>query len=58
MESDPAPFFANTFLFYHEWQHINNLKKENIISTQKFCHTFRFTDDLITTSKENFEKYI
>ena len=32
MGSYPAPFFANRFLVYYEWQNINNLKKENVIS--------------------------
>ena len=55
MGSDPAPFFANLFLFYYEWQFINNLKKVNVISARKFCYTFRFIDDLITINNANFE---
>ena len=55
MGSDPAPFFANLFLFYYEWQYINNLKKENVVSARKFCYTFRFIDDLITINNTNFE---
>ena len=58
MGSDPAPFFANLFLFFYEWQYINNLKKENVIAARKFCYTFRFIDDLITINNENFEKNI
>ena len=34
MASDPASSFANLFLFYCEWQYINNLKKENVIAAQ------------------------
>ena len=58
MGSDPAPFFANLFLFYYEWQYVNNLKKENVILARKFCYTFRFIDDLITINNSNFEKNI
>ena len=32
MGSDPAPSFANLFVFYYEWQYINNLKKANVIA--------------------------
>ena len=52
---DLAPFFTNLFLFYHKWQYINNLKKENVVSARKFCYTFRFIDDLITINNTNFE---
>ena len=37
---------------------LNNLKKENVTSTWKFFHTFRFIDDLITINDKNFEKNI
>ena len=56
MRSDQAPPFANIFLFYYEWQYINNLKKENLIPVLNFCHTFRFKDDLVTINNENFEE--
>ena len=36
--------------YYEEWQYINNIKKENIISAGTFCETF------ITINNENFEK--
>lgn len=58
MGSDPAPFFTHLFLFYYEWQHVKNLKKNNIISAQTFCHTFIFTDDHITINNGNFRENI
>ena len=61
MGSDPAPFFTHLFLFYYEWQYVKNLKKNNIISAQTFCHTFIFTDDPITinfTITSNFRENI
>ena len=30
----------------------------NVISARKFCYTFRFIDDSITISNENFEKNV
>ena len=37
---------------------INYFKKNHIISSRKFCHTFRFIDDLMTVNNENLEKDI
>lgn len=51
---DPWSFFINLFFFHYEWQYMNSFKKENVISTQKFCYIFRFIDDLITINNENF----
>ena len=56
--TDPAPFFLNHFEFCYQWHYINYLNKKSIISSRKFCHTFRFIDDLITINCENFEKNI
>ena len=56
--SDPAPIFAYLFLFFFEWQYMNDLKKENVILLRKFCQPFRFIDDVITISNEHFEKNI
>ena len=58
MGSDPALFFSNRFILYYEWQYINNLKREKVISAHKFYHTFRFTNDLITINNEVFEKNV
>ena len=48
MGSDPAPFFANLFLFYYESDWIKKQSKINHLSAKKFNYTFRFIDDLIT----------
>ena len=42
MKLDPVSFFANRFLFYFQWEYINNPKNENDILARKLCHTFRF----------------
>ena len=55
MGSDPAPFFANLFLFFYEsrW-----LKSINYGVARKFGKFFRFIDDLIETNGGNeFEKH-
>ena len=56
--SDQSLFFANLSLFYYDQQCINNLKKENATSARKFCHKFRFIDDLGIIKNENFQKNI
>ena len=49
MGSDPAPFFANLFLFHYECEWIKKLAKNKKIGlARKFKNTFRFIDDLIT----------
>ena len=59
MGSDPAPFFANLFLHFYEWQWVEKHKKSNFLSTRKLCNTFRFIDDLITINDGGiFEKNI
>ena len=50
MGSDPAPFFANLFLFYYECQWMKNLWKNDIGRGKKFANTFRFIDDLIVVN--------
>ena len=45
--SDPAPFFANLFLYIYESRFINHLLKTDPARAQKFRHLFRFIDDLI-----------
>ena len=47
MGSDPAPFFANLFLFYYECKWIDKLKKEDYARARKFHNIFRFIDDLL-----------
>ena len=44
MGSDPAPFFANLFLYFYEGT--NELKKNDLIKARKLCNIFRFMDDL------------
>ena len=46
MGSDPAPFFANLFLYYYESRWMNELKKKDLIRVRKLCNIFRFIDDL------------
>ena len=46
MGSDPAPFFANLFLYYFENEFLKKLKKSDLSKARKFCNTFRFVDDL------------
>jgi len=46
MGIDPAPFWANLFLYKYEHQYIKNLIKNNRIKAKHFHSTFRFIDDL------------
>ena len=46
MESDPAPIFANLFLYYYESKWMNELKKKDLTRGRKLCNIFRFIDDL------------
>ena len=46
MGSDPAPFFANLFLYYYENKWLVQLKKNDLCKARKFSNTFRFIDDL------------
>jgi hypothetical protein len=57
MGLDPAPFFANLFLFYYESEWLNKIKKYDNIKARKFGNTFRFIDDLIAINDGGeFEK--
>ena len=47
MGSDPAPAFANLFLFYYESSWLNDTKKSNNILARKFGLVFRYIDDLL-----------
>ena len=46
MGSDPAPFFANLFLYYYENKWMKDLKRKDLIKARKLCNLFRFIDDL------------
>ena len=46
MGSDPAPFFANLFLYYYENQWVDKIKKVDINRARKYSKIFRFIDDL------------
>ena len=50
MGSDPAPFFANLFLFFFEVQWIKLIKKSDYGRARRFLSTFRFIDDLIAAN--------
>ena len=47
MGSDPAPFFANLFLYWYESTWLLRMKKENNGLARKFGSVFRFIDDLL-----------
>ena len=58
MGSDPAPFWANLFLFFFENEWLKRVKQTNNILARKFGNTFRFIDDLIAMNDGGqFEKY-
>ena len=46
MGCDPAPFFANLFLYFYESNWMNKLKKNDLIKVRKLCNNFRFIYDL------------
>ena len=47
MESDPAPFIANLFLYVYENRYMNWLKKSDLSRARNLRHVFRFIADLI-----------
>ena len=53
MGSDPAPFFANFFLYYYESNWMKDLKKKKIGKEFKYGNIFRFIDDLIAINDGN-----
>ena len=58
MGSDPAPFFANLFLYYYESRWMNELKKKDLIRARKVCNIFLFIDDLNAINDAGeFEKH-
>ena len=46
MGIDPAPFWANLFLYTYEHDYINKLIKEDRVKAKHFHATWRFIDDL------------
>ena len=46
MGSDPAPFFANLFLYFYESKWLKELKRIDLSRARRFGNTFRFIDDL------------
>ena len=58
MGSDPAPAFANLFLFHYESSWLNSIKKTDNVLARKFGHVFRYIDDLIALNDgKSFEQY-
>ena len=58
MGGDPAPFWANLFLFHYESKWLLEMKKSNNILARKFNNTFRFIDDLNALNDgAEFEKH-
>ena len=58
MGSDPAPFFANLFLFFYESRWLKSIKNTNYGVARKFDNIFRFIDDLIAINDGNeFENH-
>lgn len=58
MGSDPAPFFANLFLFHYESSWLKEVKKSNNILARKFGNVFRYIDDLIALNDGlSFDSY-
>ena len=47
MGSDPAPAFANLFLYHYESTWLNSVKKTNHVLARKFGQVFRYIDDLL-----------
>ena len=46
MGGDPAPHWANLFLFYYESEFIKKVKQSNSTRARKFRHIYRYIDDL------------
>ena len=58
MGSDPAPFFANLFLYYYESSWLRKIQKSNNTLARKFGNVFRFIDDLLALNDGlSFESY-
>ena len=58
MGSDPAPFFANLFLYHYESSWLKGIKKTNNSVARKFGNVFRYIDDLLALNDGlSFESY-
>ena len=58
MGSDPAPAFANLFLFHYESTWLKTIKKTNNVLARKFGQTFRYIDDLLALNDGgSFERF-
>ena len=58
MGSDPAPYFANLFLYRYESRWLNQMKKQNTVLSRKFGRVFRYVDDLLAVNDgDEFEKH-
>ena len=53
MGIDPAPFWANLFLYFYENKFIKNLLTTDIIRTYRYHSIFRFIDDLCSLNDGN-----
>ena len=59
MGIDPAPFWANLYLYKFEYQFMKNLITSDNIRSRKFHGCFRFIDDLICLNDgDEFKKSI
>ena len=59
MGSDPAPFFANLFLFHFESKWVKHNAYHNYAKAKGIFNTFRYIDDLNTLNdNEQFSNYI
>ena len=58
MGSDPAPAFANLFLFHYESSWLKSIKKNNCILARKFGQVYRYIDDLLALNDgHSFETF-
>ena len=56
--SDPAPAFANLFLYHYESTWLNSVKKTNHVLARKFGQVFRYIDDLLALNDgQSFDRY-
>ena len=58
MGSDPAPFFANLFLYHYESNWLKKMQKTNNTIARKFGNVFRYIDDLLALNDgQSFQSY-
>ena len=58
MGTDCAPFLANLFLFYYQYEYIKNLFKDNLQAAMKFNGTMTYIDDLLSLNNSSFASKI